>query len=128
MKLAEQILEKLNTKVQLAADLSKIEIEDALQKLADADINAKAEKNVIYVEKEDQKKALQVLKSVVESDGKPVNYTIKAVLTFPDQTENRGNMRIKAKDAKEAEAMAREKLKKNWPGVSKIEFVSIKRG
>lgn len=62
---------------------------------------------------------------------KPVNYTIKAKLHFDDGT-NAGNVKVKALDAKEAESLAREQLKKRWDKpegtLKKLEILSVKKG
>lgn len=81
-------------------------------------------------------KAKKTAQNILEALGndapkKPINYTVKARLTF-DDGENAGNMKVKAIDAKEAESLAREQLRKRWDKpegtLQKLEILSVKKG
>lgn len=74
-------------------------------------------------------RASKVISNFGESE-KEVNYTVKSILHFPDGV-NKGQLKVRATDAKDAEAKAREKLKATWDktgNLKKIEIVSIKKG
>lgn len=84
-----------------------------------------------FIEKDVKMKLANEVKELCEeSNGRPVNYKVTAMVHFPDGVLNRRGslIKVKAVDAEEAGKVARAQIEKNWPKVTKIEIMSAKKG